>query len=1382
MGQYGCVRFNFNRFHAIRAGEKRQSLCRVNVPRLIPDLKCWMVIEDTRKWSSDLYSLRRLVVGLLILAICGASMPSAVAMGLRHASDTRLPSPPELYVTDHVDGMALAGITLFWKVTCGGEFAGSRSYLKRIGSNHVVGDSQPLTSMYGPAACQPDRVASANLAIDIADVYYITGDGSVARISRYVGGTTSPTILTTGAVTHNISGFPSCCSIAVDNTYVYWNDGNIVYRAGKSGGPRQQIYVATRAVRDLRVYGNADLYLLAGNTLIQLQPNAGAYRATHVAENASAFALDGARVYWSSIVGSSFAIKSALASDLTSQHLLALGHGVRAPGIDNMAVDAANLYWHSTVNVSGGPIYRLSLSAAPGSAPDAISTYLLMGSPLLTDGLHLFWTDYNTGIYRLGTGAGITGPPGNVIITGIEATQSIQTTDNRIPLIAYKRTAIRVYEQSHEDSGGPWSGVTARLTVDGSPISHVPSISYTTTVLPTGSDRTSLDHSFVFELDPAETAPGTRSIHVQLVPPPGRPITVTPDSTRTMALAFGPSSPVMNFGFYGVRYSYRNPTTAALPFSDLVQEAQFTSALFPTSQVYAMHLPGDPTAAFDYRDGAGYLDARAWGASLIDHAFPEGNQRIDILQPEHQEGGYYGADFTSGAGNFVINEQYLIPDPGPVMAHELGHSWLGSAHVISPEHGAYPPPFSDFPYTHASIGPQVGVDIQPGPTGASISLLSGTPPGDHTHDFMSYAHPAWASPYTYCKLIHMISQDHLNCSAGASVAQLITVPRFRQLGAAAPITHAAPLHAQSSRAAQPADAQHTRTYLYVLGRFNRDGTASFYPFDQATTQQNLASKLKGNTYSLQLVDSHGKVLSTAGFNAPAGSGHPKYLGPDVFSMWVPFNNRTSRIVLRRGNKVIVQRSVSAHKPVVRLLTPRGGGTLSGHQTIKWVASDADNNPLTYIVEYSRDAGKTWTPLNVGLTGTSLAVDFATLPGSNRGLIRVLATDGVNTVEARSQAFEVPFQAATITLLAPRNGATFQQYQPVDGQGYAISWGDRPISAIKQYSWTSDRDGFLGIGPWLSRTLSPGRHKLTLTVVDNAGRRSSTSVHIVVLGGRPAAQSSPTATATYPPKSTATSTPKVTATSTPTTSAQVTSATPTATGAATSTATATPTSTETVKQQSTCTTGGQPTDTFDNGYGAAWKQSLPSKSIYFVPAGPGCLRLVVPNDAVYDAWTNADNAPELLRSDMGTGSWTATTRLTVSGSSATGGGYHTGLLVRFAPAANSSSPPSQIFWGLYQPSPSSLVGLLLEQTGTHGLATIGNAPNTVALRTTFKTDGQKLCQYSFAFKADGDANFTDTGKQIDTCQPVAGVGIFTKTFNGAPRSVITDFDWFDLTTP
>ncbi|MDB5056652.1 MAG: hypothetical protein JWO59_124, partial [Chloroflexi bacterium] len=39
-----------------------------------------------------------------------------------------------------------------------------------------------------------------------------------------------------------------------------------------------------------------------------------------------------------------------------------------------------------------------------------------------------------------------------------------------------------------------------------------------------------------------------------------------------------------------------------------------------------------------------------------------------------------------------------------------------------------------------------------------------------------------------------------------------------------------------------------------------------------------------------------------------------------------------------------------------------------------------------------------------------------------------------------------------------------------------------------------------------------------------------------------------------------------------------------------------------------------------------------------------------------------------------------------------------------------------------------------------------------------------------------------GKQIDTCQPVAGVGIFTKTFNGAPRSVITDFDWFDLTTP
>ena len=50
--------------------------------------------------------------------------------------------------------------------------------------------------------------------------------------------------------------------------------------------------------------------------------------------------------------------------------------------------------------------------------------------------------------------------------------------------------------------------------------------------------------------------------------------------------------------------------------------------------------------------------------------------------------------------------------------------------------------------------------------------------------------------------------------------------------------------------------------------------------------------------------------------------------------------------------------------------------------MRWTASDADGDPLTYIVEYSRDGGGTWVNLATGLTEPQYDIELETLGGAD----------------------------------------------------------------------------------------------------------------------------------------------------------------------------------------------------------------------------------------------------------------------------------------------------------------------------------------------------------------------------------------------------------------
>ena len=216
---------------------------------------------------------------------------------------------------------------------------------------------------------------------------------------------------------------------------------------------------------------------------------------------------------------------------------------------------------------------------------------------------------------------------------------------------------------------------------------------------------------------------------------------------------------------------------------------------------------------------------------------------------------------------------------------------------------------------------------------------------------------------------------------------------------------------------------------------------------------------------------------------------------------LPYPPGVARIVLKKGATELAVRSVSAHAPVVDVLSPNGGETwaASGTYTITWTASDLDGDPLTYSVLYSPD-GNNWVPVGTAITTTQLAVNAAELAGGTAARVRVLATDGVNTSSDESDAaFTVGRKGPSAFILAPEGEVRFMPGTPLwlQGYGYDLEDGTLEGAALR---WRSDRDGDLGTGSQALVTLSPGRHVITLAATDKDGNHVTASI-TVYAGGK-----------------------------------------------------------------------------------------------------------------------------------------------------------------------------------------------------------------------------------------------------------------------------------------
>ncbi|HID64380.1 MAG TPA: hypothetical protein EYP49_16810 [Anaerolineae bacterium] len=205
--------------------------------------------------------------------------------------------------------------------------------------------------------------------------------------------------------------------------------------------------------------------------------------------------------------------------------------------------------------------------------------------------------------------------------------------------------------------------------------------------------------------------------------------------------------------------------------------------------------------------------------------------------------------------------------------------------------------------------------------------------------------------------------------------------------------------------------------ILVAGTLFDDGHIELEDWYELSGAQ--TDELRPGDYYLRYLDDADQVLSELSFGLSLiAEGITVTQVPFIFR--APYITDTATIVIGEGTTDIVSRTVSAHAPVVTVVSPNGGERIAGSTTISWTATDQDGDALTFAVLYSSDGGTTWNALVTGLTAQSYGWDISGLSSGNNYLIKVMATDGVNTGQDVSDAAFAVFGNSVYLPLIVRN--------------------------------------------------------------------------------------------------------------------------------------------------------------------------------------------------------------------------------------------------------------------------------------------------------------------------------------------------------------------------
>jgi len=354
---------------------------------------------------------------------------------------------------------------------------------------------------------------------------------------------------------------------------------------------------------------------------------------------------------------------------------------------------------------------------------------------------------------------------------------------------------------------------------------------------------------------------------------------------------------------------------------------------------------------------------------------------------------------------------------------------------------------------------------------------------------MGYWRPMWVSPYETCRMMKF--GDGMDCNLSWPMPQvgILIPPSVDRL-------------VNANKHIWVGGLLDTVRGEVILPPFYLKDDASEDLLQQAIDRRiEDANSGRATEYSIVLKNANGGALYRHPIYDRSGDEDlPENL---VLNDLLPFPAGTASIEFLADGRLMAERPVSPSAPSVELSMPSAAHLDRGDQ-IAWQGVDADSNAeLFYTVLYGFEATAdgeittVWETLKHETQDTELVISEEHLAslGGEKGRIKVVASDGVNTGYAISSIYATPSPPPKAWLLnAP--------FEPVASGSAVILEGlgldrDDGILANEALSWSSDLDGVLGTGRRIEPSLSSGVHQITLTVEDSHGVTDQATATLVV---------------------------------------------------------------------------------------------------------------------------------------------------------------------------------------------------------------------------------------------------------------------------------------------
>jgi len=504
---------------------------------------------------------------------------------------------------------------------------------------------------------------------------------------------------------------------------------------------------------------------------------------------------------------------------------------------------------------------------------------------------------------------------GDLAITGVEITQSVQDSKNSVRLVAGRSTILRIFTKT-TGTLQPVSDIDISVTVNRSTTGSSTSPRILSSRVSSSSSRSDFQSTINYPL-PAEWLSGEMDLTVKLDPKNQLSEADEDNNTFSHHLVFY-SVPPLNIMV--VPIEYRNPKdghTYPAPQKDTISD--WIQRTYPVS---AINLTWHPRMVFD-KDLSEDSNFRA----LL-------NRITELKTSEHapESTVYYGlipnsdgskSWFSGGvAGVGWINARAAIGleywgQTSKIAAHEIGHN-LGMGHTPCNVSGSE----LSYPYPNGSIG-QYGLDV-----------LDGRLYPPTTADVMSYCDPKWISDYTYNKLFTALTGEDKMTTLAAS---------------------------------DPGISQSSRKLL-VRASIGPEGVL-FMPAYVLSGQ--LSQAPAAGEYQVQVIGQHDEVLLRYPLRALVAE--EENIRVTSINTLVPLPDQpAAKVRLLKDGQMLAEQVLQADTDETGF-KPTVTASNNGY-TVRWTPS---NKPV--LVRYSADSGKTWTTLGMDLTGGEWKVNGADLP-------------------------------------------------------------------------------------------------------------------------------------------------------------------------------------------------------------------------------------------------------------------------------------------------------------------------------------------------------------------------------------------------------------------